>query len=350
MRVMIIMMGLLTGSVVLAGADGGRAFRQVCGEKAEAAQTMAVEGREGWLFLANELRHVGAGEFTGEAAQTASQATKPDQRDPLPAILDFKAGLEQAGIELLLVPVPPKAVVYPDRLDEATATAVEGEDQRLDGIHRAFYDQLEAEGVTVLDLYPAFADARDSEGGEPYCRQDSHWSGRGCEIAAQLIAEAVEGREWYSATEKQEYASEVRETELTGDLWNALEGDKPAKETLPLRMVGTQEGGLLMPVEPTRDSPVILLGDSHTLVFQAGEDMHARGAGLADQLALELGFPVDLVGVRGSGATPARINLFRRGRSDPEYFKNKKLVIWCFSAREFTEATSGWRQVPVVKP
>ena len=54
------------------------------------------------------------------------------------------------------------------------------------------------------------------------------------------------------------------------------------------------------------------------------------------------------VGVRGSGATPARIELYRRGQADPEYLKNKKLVIWCFSAREFTE-NQGWRKVPVAR-
>ena len=29
--------------------------------------------------------------------------------------------------------------------------------------------------------------------------------------------------------------------------------------------------------------------------------------------------------------------------------KGKKYVIWCFSAREFTESTSGWPKVPVLK-
>jgi len=72
--------------------------------------------------------------------------------------------------------------------------------------------------------------------------------------------------------------------------------------------------------------------------------MQARGAGLADHLALKLGFPVDVVGVRGSGATPCRINLLRRGDS----LAGKKLVIWCLSAREYTQG-QGWRKVPVVK-
>jgi alginate O-acetyltransferase complex protein AlgJ len=116
---------------------------------------------------------------------------------------------------------------------------------------------------------------------------------------------------------------------------------KPPPEKIRLPFVTDESGGT--PAD-WRESPVLLLGDSHTLVFHAGEDMHGTGAGLADQLALELGFPVDVVGVRGSGATPARINLFRR----KDNMAGKKLVIWCFSAREFTEAAGGWRLVPVI--
>ena len=73
--------------------------------------------------------------------------------------------------------------------------------------------------------------------------------------------------------------------------------------------------------------------------------MHARGAGLADHLARELGFPVDLLGVRGSGSTTARITLLRRR----DNVAGKKLVVWCFSAREFTESFSGWRRVQVIR-
>ena len=87
------------------------------------------------------------------------------------------------------------------------------------------------------------------------------------------------------------------------------------------------------------------MGDSHCLVFHAGGDLHGTGAGLADQLAAELGRAVDVIGVRGSGATPARVNLLRRAKADPSYLANKKWIIWCFAAREFTES-AGWSAVP----
>ena len=58
------------------------------------------------------------------------------------------------------------------------------------------------------------------------------------------------------------------------------------------------------------------------------------------------GKTVDLVAVRGSGATPSRINLLRRAQKDPAYWAGKKWVVWCFAAREFTES-DGWRKVPL---
>jgi alginate O-acetyltransferase complex protein AlgJ len=55
---------------------------------------------------------------------------------------------------------------------------------------------------------------------------------------------------------------------------------------------------------------------------------------------------VDVVGVRGSGATAARINLLRRAQRAPGYWADKRLVLWCFAARELTES-DGWRLVPI---
>lgn len=313
------------------------AFRQVCQEKvAKAYGAMSIAGEDGWMFLNSELLHLAVGPFWGEAAEAIGKASKPEWRDPLPAIVDFHESLKGAGVELLLVPVPPKAAVHPDKLDGSLSVPMETATKK-------FYALLREKGVNVLDLHPVLADAK----GVAYCKQDSHWSGHGCELAAQKIVESVKERDWLKAVPKGTFDSELRPTEITGDLWEALKGDKPDKETVPLRFVGRRDGANLTPIEPDETSPVLLLGDSHTLVFHAGGDMLARGAGLADQLALQLGFAVDLIGVRGSGATPARINLYRKARANSDYLKSKKLVIWCFTAREFTEATSGWRKVPV---
>jgi len=306
--------------------------------KAEADQRAAIAGKDGWLFLTAELRHLGVGPFWGDAAAAVSRSTRKDAADPLPAILDFQAQLKQAGVELILMPVPAKAAIYPDKVLDAR-TPGPGE-PGVAGADEEFLKLCVRHGVNVLDLAPAFQAARADETVPLYCMTDSHWSGRGCEVAAALLAKDIRARPWLADVSARKFKSEPREEKVTGDLAAIVGGNVPP-ETIRQRFV-TDEAGV--PPADWRESPILLLGDSHTLVFHAGEDMHGAGAGLADQLALELSFPIDVIGVRGSGATPARINLMRR----QDNLAGKKLVIWCFSVREFTEAPGGWRLVPVI--
>ncbi len=74
--------------------------------------------------------------------------------------------------------------------------------------------------------------------------------------------------------------------------------------------------------------------------------MHAKGGGLADNLGVELGSVPEVMAVRGSGATAVRVNLYRKLRKDPGYLTKKKVIVWCFAAREFTQS-DGWKMVPV---
>jgi alginate O-acetyltransferase complex protein AlgJ len=327
-----------------APAEDARAALARVAAEAEAAGRTAVAGQDGWLFLTAELRHLGVGRYWGADAERASRAQRADWRDPLPAILDFHAQLERAGIGLVFVPVPPKGAVVPAALPGLSALPPE----RLDAADAAFYALLRERGLDVLDLEPALAAAPASP--PVFCRTDTHWCGPGLELAAARIAERVKALPFYADVPKEELGSERREVEIEGDLQRMLGGSggagAAAREAVSLRFVGRPDGaGGLAPVEPSRGSPLLLLGDSHALVFHAGGDMHARGAGLADQLALELGFAVDLVAVRGSGATPARISLARRAGG----LAGKKLVVWCLAARDLTEAAQGWAKVPVVR-
>ena len=74
--------------------------------------------------------------------------------------------------------------------------------------------------------------------------------------------------------------------------------------------------------------------------------MHATNGGLVDQLAFELSLPIDLVAVRDSAATAARIELQTRAQETPNYWPGKRLVVWCFAAQDFTEADE-WRRLAV---
>ena len=315
-------------------------------QKASIAQEQkqgAVTGEDGWLFLTAELHAVSAGPFWGENAKAVSRASNPKYTDPLDPIVDFHHQLAGAGIELILVPVPAKSTVYPEKLSGTFRANADGRLPYLAIHHQEFYEILRNKGVNVLDVTSALIDHRNDDEGLTFCKTDAHWSGRACAFTAKLIVDQIRDRDWFDTLSKNQYDTTLREVEITGDMLRMVSEEYHTKEILPLTFVGVRNGDMLIPVETDRDSPVILMGDSHTLVFH-DPSLHAKGAGLADHLALQLGFPVDLVGVRGSGASGTRINLLRR-RDD---LQGKKLIIWCISMREFTESFQGWKKVPVI--
>ncbi len=297
------------------------------------ASKPVANGADGWFFLRGELRSYSRGEFWGPAAETAAAAAV--DRDPLPAISDFAAQLGRAGIDLLVVPVPGKIAIYPDRLDAGLPT-----DALNGGAHERFITMLGAAKVDALDLATAFRAMRAS-GIDSHCHQDSHWSPAGAELAARLIADHLKTRSWYAATTpSQGFAVSTSSGHVHGDLvarQKELRAVTP-KEALIMHQV-TLDGA---PVVSDRGSPVVLIGDSHLQVFSSG--LLGSGGGLPDHLARMLGMRLDLVTEQGGGANGPRETLQRRG----DRLAGKRCVVWLFTSRTLTESDAGWKRIAVL--
>ena len=338
---------LLLGTRLSFGADEparGQRFRDALAAKVETLEktnSAATAGVDGWLFLRAELRFLTLGKFSGAEAAKVSRSGKPDIADPIPAILDFRDQLKQRGIELVLMPVPAKAAIYPEKILPEAATSGEEAAPAL----QAFYEELRAAGVDVLDLTRVFRENRGHEKGPVFCRTDTHWSGVGCFLAAQAVAEHLRAKLPAHVSGKT-YSTEWRKVAINGDLPVLLPPatPKPPQEEIAVRAVSEKGNGAS--VVQDLNSPLLVLGDSHTLVFH---DFLTEKSGLIDQLAAELGFAPDLIGTRGSGATAVRVSLYRDSARNPEYLAKKKVVLWCFTVREFTDADGGWRKLPVAK-
>lgn len=299
-----------------------------------AGEGRGIAGLDGWWYSKGEIPHLIAGKFWGPEAALVSQATRPDAKDPLPAILDFKAQCDKAGVKLLLVPIPPKAVIYPEGLDAALKPGGGG---KLDPFHHAFYTLLAKEGVSVLDVTEAFIAARDST--PVYCKTDSHFSPAGARLVARLVSDALAPSLDGLPSHRASFTEREDTLQIKGDL------DAPESESLPIWFVKQNVDGAEVPVEPARESPVVLMGDSHTLVFEDGGSMHAVSAGLLAHLSRDLGFPLDRVGTQGSGTSAPRITLLKR----KDNLAGKKAIVWVFTARDFTANTDGWRLIPVIR-
>ncbi|MEM7385480.1 MAG: hypothetical protein AAF514_11095 [Verrucomicrobiota bacterium] len=318
------------GSRPAGRGSGGGGKTPVAWLESEALNAVLPGKTKGWLFLKREVEHAAAGEFW-----------KEDWK-PGGVVLDFRDQLDALGIELLLVPIPTKVSLAGDHLDENLEPGPIG-----------FATWMKKEGIEVLDLEPVFCRARD-EGKQVYCASDSHWTPVACRLAAAAIRSRVEKQPWWKDLKPEEgrFRTGVPSLrEIDGDLSLRLKATREHQsETVMAQEIVAGNGRPIELAQP--ESPFILLGDSHTLVFSEGsEELHGRGAGLPDGLALELGRPVDVVANRGSGSHGARINLYQsrsRNPRHPDYWKNKKLLIWCFSVREFT-GVGPWEKLPVAR-
>jgi hypothetical protein len=196
--------------------------------------------------------------------------------------------------------------------------------------------------VTVVDVTDDFRAARATHG-PVCCEQDTHWSPRGIEIAVERIAQALD--EWPAEPKVETYRLPPETMEITGDLVKRAEKFELSRQ-MPVTLARVSAApDRFVRVEPDEESPIILLTDSHGLVFHDGGDMHTEGAGVADLLAARLGVGLDLMARRGSGSE-IRIELARRFLGDPTLATRKKVVIYLFAARFFTESEM-WRPVPL---
>ncbi len=320
-------------------ATAETAQQQMLAIAASADANGVIKGKDGWLFLQDELEHLGVSGFFGETVIADSKASKPEFADPLPAIVDFNRQLQDRNIDLVFAVIPPKALIYSDKLpvdiDPDTVVAVEK-------LYTDLYKELDKQGVHVLDLIPVFRNAKAKE--LLYCKTDTHYSGNGLRLVADELSNIIKKSKWYAGVAKGKFTTTDRELAIHGDL-AAMEKSDVREEILLSYVVDDTTGKA---ITPDPESPVLLLGDSHTLVFSVGGDLHSNGAGLFDQLSADLEFPIDRIGVRGSGATPSRIKLYQRSRKDARFLEHKKVIVWCLSARELT-GTGGWRKIPVAK-
>jgi len=339
MRYFTIIQALLLLCFSIGSVSAETAQQQMLSLAATADENGVVQGKDGWLFLKEELEHLGSKAFYGKAVIESSKATKPEFADPLPAIVDFNQQLKAEGIQLVFAPIPPKALINSDKLPGTISPEMLS---TIDKMYADLYKELSTQGVQVLNLIPLFRTAKNTE--QLYCKTDTHYSGAGLSLVASEFSKEIQKGDWYAGVNKKTYTKTKQDISIHGDLSVMEKSD--TKEKLSLDFVTDSATDKAEVSDP--DSPVLLLGDSHTLVFSVGGDLHSSGAGLFDQLSADIKFPVDLLGVRGSGATPSRIKLYQRSRKDKLFLKKKKVVIWCLSARELT-GSGGWRKIPIAK-
>jgi alginate O-acetyltransferase complex protein AlgJ len=190
-----------------------------------------------------------------------------------------------------------------------------------------------------VDLLPAFLAARAAgNASEPlYQKQDTHWTHGGLALAARLLSERVRRYPWFAELSRHAEPFGTKPASFTrfGDLHSRLpDAEKPKyqPESLLAQQVLRRDGRLY---EDDPDSPIVMLGDSYTGVYQLTDAEHA---GISAHLAKGVSYPVDLVMSYGGGPN-VRNKLLSRGADD---LNHKKLVIWLMTARDLYDYWEDW--------
>ena len=301
-----------------------------------------VFGRRNWLFYRQAVDYV-TGPPIGSTAARRLLTLPRDLGEPAAAIIDFQRQLQRAGVELLVVPVPVKLTLHPERLWAGADPFSMPNNRGFAG----FVAELEAAGVRVLDLAPPLLEAKRG-GMSLFLSRDTHWTPPAMALAAQSVATAVRGLPLWAALEP---ASEPFDHRLVafeggGDLHAMLAYAPYEAPRRPLRFVVEQVIATSRGRGPRdQDSPILLLGDSFTNVFSSGELGLGQRGGLGEQLASQLGLPIDVIALPAGGASRSRKALALR----PRPLRGKRLVIWQFTQRDLLFATEGWTPTPLTE-
>lgn len=312
------------------------------------------EGR--WLFYRQDV------EFLVQPSPLDVRSAKLD--NPIQAILKFRDQLKAKGVELLVVVTPGKPSIYPERL---TAAGINIAGANAAGHGKAILDSLAKLGLNTVDLYTPLlaAKADDAKFGPLYLNDDTHWTPRGAEIAANVIAKKVgelaESGVVNIGEPSMEFVASDSIADRMGDIgemsglnkFNVFKAQKVTghviyQQEISERTEPPQDSLLDSTVvrdttktpfkDDFRKAKILILGDSFSRIYQTDAPVNA---GWIAHFAKEMGRPVASIVSDGGASTLVREKLARKAG----VLKGKKLLIWEFVERDLRFGAEGWKEV-----
>ena len=335
------------GEKVVLGAAGD------CIGKACGRDTAVSSDR--WLYYRQDV------EFLVQPSPLDVRSAKLD--NPVQAILKFRDQLKEKGVELLVVVVPGKPSIYPERLTGRASGA--GASIRSHG--KMILDSLSKLGLHTVDLYTPLLAAKvgDADLGPLYLNDDTHWTPRGAELAAAVIALNVrlladagvvdigeDEVEFVASDSLADRMGDIGEMSglnkfnvfkvqrVTGHVvsqQDISEHKEPPADSLSDSTV-VRDTTRTPFKDDFRKSKILILGDSFSRIYQTDAPVNA---GWIAHFAKNIGRPVSSIVSDGGASTLVREKLARKAG----VLKGKKLLIWEFVERDLRFGAEGWKEV-----
>ncbi|MFM8886940.1 MAG: alginate O-acetyltransferase AlgX-related protein [Chthoniobacterales bacterium] len=288
----------------------------------------AYIGRDGWIFYRPDVDAV-----VMDSANSNEAAR---------GIVDFAEQLAGRGIRLIVVPVPGKATIHPEKLSAGSAAFANPVAPPVArDLARQVGEAWKQKKLKDDTLAPIVIDATSQiwqrkleTGEEQFLQTDSHWTPE----AMATIADSVEKEILASGitVDREELVVEEKEVSSVGDtaLMLELPTSSPLRksQSVTIDQIKTRDGN---PWLANPASPVLVLGDSYSNIYSADGLGWGGNAGFSEQLSLRLSHRVDKLARNDAGAKSARQMLLAEVAKSPGWLDGKKLAVWVMAAREF---------------
>ena len=260
-----------------------------------------VIGRDGWLFAAwDEIRHSEASKVHRVTA-TLNEAI---------------AALKAAKVEVAVSLTPSKSRIYREFLPDDYKWSPEAEKR-----YALAADDLRHAGTVVPDQATALLDARKQKPDQLlFFKADTHWTGEGAEIAAQLVAREIKAKVALPASAKPgtKLAPAAPVTQERNDLAALLPPGETSKYPFQSYMLR----------KPFADTGAGLLADDAPDVLVMGNSYMQPVYGFASIVSEQLNRPVELQW-KVHQFSPY-FNMLNLVRSDRFKKQKPRLIVWDF--------------------
>lgn len=270
-------------------------------------QPGVVVGKDGWLFSSEELVS------TNNVEQRLAAYSEN--------IIGVREKLKAFNIELLVLPVPLKTVVYQEYVGEIP-------DEKINTLYLEFSSWLEANSISYINLEEEFKSLKNKE--HLYFKKDTHWTPEAANYAANLVGKKLCESECVDLEDDIFVTKVTGEAVINGDLNNFIN----VFDFINKKLDRTESANIYLTEKVIED-----VGEDDLFTDQ-GVDFVVVGSSYTDDDRWNfMGFLEDATNSnfvkysnKGKGSFAAMDDFFEKGLSETN---EAKYVVWEIPVRSF---------------
>ena len=292
----------------------------------------AYLGRDGWLFYRADIESL----IEVDSKQTVNAA--------LSTIVDFNRQLAGRDITLIVVPIPVKPTIHPEKFSSRYRNPKAP-------IHNPFYaafiEALTSEGILVYDPSSVLFETAEQEA--QYLKTDTHWKPAAMERVAKSLAAFMREQVELPSDPSRLYTKTAEATTNIGDIAKMLKLPENQKlftqERATRHVVKTRSDDLWQSMQK---SEILFLGDSFSNIYSLAGMGWGDSAGLVEHLSAELARPIDKIVINAGGADATRQALAQELNRGHDRLAGKRVLIYQFATRELF--SGDWKSLTIPQP